>query len=550
MTWLPWTICVLLAIGVAVVWFIQQRKIKALEATRAELDHELRIQSAHTEQMAWLRAVVEQMAEGVIVTDGEGCVEYSNVGLERLVTPSREEIWGKFFLEVFSPRRRRALVEEMMGTVRDGQPWRGRFPHTRPDGEAIELEASVIPIKNDSGKILHYLTILFDLTHESPMGEQMRRSRSLEAAGVVATELVPSLNNELFTMLGQADVALARLDEEHPARKPQELILEAGQRARDLVRQVVAFSREAEAERAPMVFQDVVEQTLRILLNGLPDAIDLQSDLAATNLQVKTYPAQIHQLLSNLFANSQAALKKTGGTITVRLRRVLLEQRRCELGLRPGDYLCLTVEDNGPGISEKELLNAFDPLYGSGNKRNNHGGMGLTVVKGIVESHRGGMEIQPLPDKGTAVHLYFPILPTGAVSQETEEPPEERRGHERILVVDDETAVMQVICEMLHKGGYQTDGFMDSQQALASFRERPRHYDMIITDYMMRPLDGAAFSREALAIRSTVPILMITAFGQNIRKDEMTTMGVKKVLMKPVLTEDLLDAVGGILSGN
>ncbi len=523
---------------------------RELSQANKDLKEEIRVRLVHEKDLLRLGTVVEQMIEGVVITDVHGNVEYVNPGFEAVTGLLREDVICASYTHLLAGYNREDneyCIEEMVNTVGIGNPWRGRLTYTRQDNKISDLEASVLPIRDAEGNIVNNLCILRDLTHETLLERQLRQSQKLEAIGTLAGGIAHDFNNTLFTMMGQTDLAMMLMPSDSPAKKKLERVIQAGQRAKDLVRQILTFSRHSENERRVLEIQNIIKETMHLIRPALPTSIEIRTDFNARGALVETDPTQIHQILLNLCNNAAQALPAQKGVLDVRLSTINITDHLNSLQLYPDDYIKLTVRDNGMGIPKRVLDRIFEPFF-STKPKGEGTGMGLAVVHGIVESHKGLITVESEVGKGTTFDIYLPTIQGEASVTELEQC-EDRKGNERILVVDDEEAVTEVLTQMLEHLEYQVDSFTDSREALRVFRESPRNYDLLITDFSMPGLTGAELCERVLAIRASIPIVMITGYGQYMTTESAREIGVTELMMKPILTHDLSEVVRRVLDG-
>ncbi len=556
-TWLKVTLVgvalLLLILLVTTLILRKQVELQTRELSRAnvELKEEILVRKAQEADLLRLGTVVEQMIEGVIITGVNGDVVYVNPSFESMMGMRKEDVLGSSYARLLRGTAddvNRAQIEEMMQMVRLGNPWRGRFAYEHKNNAVSELEASVLPIVNANHEAVNNLCILRDLTHETLLERQLRQSQKLEAIGTLAGGIAHDFNNTLFTMMGQTDLAMMLIEKESPAHKKLQRVIQAGHRAKDLVRQILTFSRQSENERRVVELQAIIKETMTLIRPALPTSIEIRTDFEAKGVMVETDPTQVHQILLNLCTNAAHALPAQKGVLDVRLQTVTIQESATDLNVYPGDYVQLSVRDNGTGMPKRILDRIFEPFY-STKPKGEGTGMGLAVVHGIVESHQGAITVESEVGHGTVFHIYLPVI-QGEAAPELQQDEEDSKGSERIMVVDDEEAVTEVVCQMLDHLGYEVEGYTDSREALRVFREQPRSYDLLVTDFSMPGLTGAELCERVLAIRAGLAIIMITGYGQYMTTESAREIGVQELMMKPILTHDLSEVVRRVLDGD
>jgi CheY-like chemotaxis protein len=325
-------------------------------------------------------------------------------------------------------------------------------------------------------------------------------------------------------------------------------VLAASKRARDLVQQILTFSRKTEQERKPIKLAPLIEEALRLLRASLPATIDICQDLVADTGTVLADPTQMQQVLLNLCANAACAMRETGGLLYVGLEAVegdaALTARHPEL--QPGPYLRLTVRDTGCGIGPEVLERIFEPFFttkqvGAGT------GMGLAVVHGIIVSHSGTITVQSTPGNGTTCAIYLPRLPEAAAG---DMPPEDviPRGKGRILFVDDEDAIAHLGQALLEPLGYEVIVSNSSLAALEAFRAATHRFDLVVTDQTMPTMTGEALARALRQIRPDIPIILCTGFSYTMDADKARALGIDAFLLKPLRAWELSATIQQVLA--
>ncbi len=399
----------------------------------------------------------------------------------------------------------------------------------------------------------HILSITKDITARKQAEEekekleaQLRQVYKMEAIGTMAGGIAHDFNNILTIILGNADLARYVLKENDPARQYVKKIMEASGRAREMVRQILAFSRQAKQDLIPVRPHMIFSETLKLLRSTIPSSVDIRQELDRQCRSIKADPTQLNQVLMNLCANAVHAMEDKG-VLKVSLQEVRLSAKdaRHKGNLQPGPYALLSVADTGKGISPEVKERIFDPFFTT--KEVGEGtGMGLSVVHGIVQNHGGMISVQSTPGKGTTFNVYFPII---------EETPIESKdirktghmGNERVLFVDDEGPLVEIASEMLQLHGYKVTSKTSSTEALKAFKAAPDDFDLVITDQTMPNISGSELAAELLSIRPELPIILCTGYSARISKETAKKSGIADYFMKPFDTEQLLCSVRKVL---
>jgi nitrogen-specific signal transduction histidine kinase/ActR/RegA family two-component response regulator len=373
---------------------------------------------------------------------------------------------------------------------------------------------------------------------------QSRQSLKMESLGTLAGGIAHDFNNILTGMFGFVDLARLDLPREHPVHDWLDRMAASSQRARDLVRQILTFSRKNEGERVPMRLHVVVGEALRLLRSTLPATINLEARIAHETPPVLADATQIHQVVLNLCTNAWHAMRPRGGGIIVTLGpcTVTPEQAASLPELKAGPYAQLTVADDAEGMDAATLEQIFEPFFTT--KQTGAGtGLGLAVVHGIVKSHEGAIVVRSAVGVGTTFDLYFPAAAEDAVDV-TAPPQETPRGHgERILVVDDDPVSGFVIEKLIRSLNYNVDRCTRPEEALARFAAAPSSYDLVVSDLAMPGMNGEELIEHLIKIRPNLAIIVISGYVEAARQRILEKGTARAVLRKPVARDELARSV-------
>jgi PAS domain S-box-containing protein len=377
--------------------------------------------------------------------------------------------------------------------------------------------------------------------------EQLVRVQKLEALGTLAGGIAHDFNNILAGLIGFTEMVLEDIAPDSPEHRRLELVLKGANRGRDLVRQILTFSRKSEQDKKPLALNQVVEEGLKLLRPTLPTTIEIVSKSFTNDDQILANPVQMHQVLMNLCTNAAHAMREKGGTLDIRVFKTSLQEGDPVpvLNMKAGEYIVLKVSDTGSGMTPEILNQVFDPFFTT--KQPGEGtGLGLSVVHGIIRSHDGYITVESEPGKGTTFHIYLPRDKEGARSIDKEALPV-TGGKERILIVDDEDMLVELNEQRLRRLGYEVVATTSSMKALAIFRKEPHTFDLVITDYTMPNLTGMDLAVELLKVRATVPIILCTGQSDTISPEKTKEIGIREFIMKPLANRELAQAVRRVL---
>ena len=376
---------------------------------------------------------------------------------------------------------------------------------------------------------------------------QLQQAQKMEAVGTLAGGIAHDFNNILGAIMGYTEICLMQTSGDERVRKSLDKILQASQRAKDLVTQILTFSRQRPLNIQVVSLKPIVKEVLGLLRASLPRTIDIQENIAHDLLVIEADPTQIHQVLMNLCTNAAHAMEENGGRLEVQLENIRLEQEANPQlwALPPGNYVKLSVEDAGHGIAPDIIDRIFDPYFTT-KKPGKGTGMGLAVSHGIVKSCGGAISVDSRSGRGTRFEVYFPGH-EGNNREMVEALEMLPRGMEHILFVDDEDNLVDVMRDMLQRLGYRVAATNNPLSALAWFRAAPTRYDLVITDMAMPHLTGDRLAQQLLEIRNDLPVILCTGFSEKVNNQNIQALGIRQLLMKPLAIRDLAVVIREIL---
>jgi len=377
--------------------------------------------------------------------------------------------------------------------------------------------------------------------------KQLQQAQKMEAVGALAGGIAHDFNNILYPLIGFAEILKEDIPEKSPLNESVDEILQASFRARDLVKQILTFSRQMDQEIKPIKVQKVLNEAIRLSNSIIPSTITIRQDITMDCSPVLADSTQIHQLIMNLVTNAYHAMQDSGGILSVSLKEIELSSNSLSIeNFSPGGFLCLTIKDTGKGIAPDTLPKIFDPYFTT--KGVDEGtGLGLSVVHGIVKNSKGEIIVKSAPDKGTSFEIYLPVYKEKKNSRYQRPKEPLPKGNERILLVDDENHVLNIEKQLLKRLGYHVTSMVNSKDAFSLFASQPEQFDIIITDLTMPGLTGVQLSRKIIELRPDIPIIMCTGFSDKNNHALLEQKGVKKILMKPIVMSDLALTVKKVL---
>lgn len=466
-----------------------------------------------------MHRLVEANPDAVLVVNTDGRVLFVNRAALRLFGRSWEDFVGEPL--GFS-------IQEGEQTVLD---------ISRTDGDKRAAEIQVAPIDWEGSSAL--LASIRDVTEQQKLREQLVHAQKMEAIGTLAGGMAHEINNILAVISGNATLARAQCD---PSVQSSLVEIEkAVDRGADFVRQILAFSRHEETvEREVVAVQSVIEDAARFLRAALPASVEVVASADEELPPIRANATQLHVILMNLGNNAAHAMEAGGGTFEIQAQEVTLDSTAPMLSaeLQAGRHVRIVARDTGKGMDGETLERIFEPFFSTKGVRRGTG-LGLSVVQGIVKSHRGAITVYSEPGKGTVFHLYFPVIAASAAEPEPPAVSEEPAGTGRVLFVDDEEALVRLYSEILARLGYEAVGFHRPAEAIAAFRDDPDGFDLVLTDMSMPEIDGPKLVQEILAIRPATRIVMATGYVGDDDLERVRRIGVRELIHKPYSMEAL-----------
>ncbi|MBI5582873.1 MAG: response regulator, partial [Deltaproteobacteria bacterium] len=526
---------------------IEEVEIYKLYNERLVRKLEQKMQALELEKQRF-QTLVDESPLGVVLVDKEDRVRYVNPRFTEIFGYSLEDIPDRnywFGLAYPDPDYRR----EIISTWRQAQEnaWPGSVRDNTCTARTRDGAEKLIHVRAAFQESGDQIILYEDVTQQKRLEDRLRQAQKMEAIGALAGGIAHDFNNILAAIIGYGELLKMELPEASPTQEYVQEVLKAGNRAKDLIKHILTFSRQTEHAHIPMLVHLVVKEALKLLRSTLPTTIEIREQVAPSGM-ILGDPTQIHQVIMNLCTNAFHAMEETGGVLEIGLEAVTLDHDLATHypELTPGLYIRLTVSDTGCGMTPDIEDKIFDPYFTT--KEEGKGtGLGLAVLHGIVQSHGGAVTVYSEPGKGSVFRIYLPQIET---DPEEEAVIEEKRlplGSERILFVDDEQVLTGLGKSMLQSLGYQVISRTSSLEALECFRHAPEDFDLVITDLTMPQMTGIELTRELLQIRPEIPVVLCTGFSQSLSVLSAKKMGIQEVVMKPFIRKDLAVIVRRVL---
>ena len=506
------------------------------------------------------RNILESIEDGYYEVDADGRILFFNNSLCKMLGYTSSELWGMNAENLMDEENSRKMMETAAWVYKTGKSYKAfDWELIRKDGSVCHVEASISLNRDSDGQPSKLYGIARDITERKKneaekenLRSQLRRSQQMEAIGTLAGGIAHDFNNILSSVIGYAELSMADTQKETRIHGNLSRILEAGNRAKDLVRQILTLARDGNEEFTPVSVVPMVKESVKLLRSTLPATIKLQESINDNgSMIVNANPTQLHQIIVNLATNAKYAMGEDFGTLEISVEAVSIDESEAKQPReqKPGDYIKLAVKDTGNGISPEIRHKIFSPYFTT-KERGVGTGLGLSIVHGIVKKHRGHINVYSELGKGTAMQVFLPLAKGAELTRQRERvdkslPP----GKENILLVEDEQFIAELEKEYLERLNYQVTARTSSVEALEAYRAMPGKFDLVITDMTMPNMTGDILARRIKDIRPEVPVILCTGFSENINGNDKNS-DIDAFLMKPVTRAEMANTVRSVLDGS
>jgi PAS domain S-box-containing protein len=478
-------------------------------------------------------------------------VDVNRATLALYEAASKEELLGNIH-RILPQTAHNVLKQELVAMAQEGRFEIECVNRTLKGNDRHLLIKSSIPPGYEGSWEKVFISV-YDLTErieaeeeKKTLGRQLRQAQKMEAVGTLAGGIAHDFNNILSAVIGFTEMAMEDAPPDSFLSHNMEQVLQAGLRAKHLVQQILAFSRQSEHEMRPVQLDRIIHEACELLRASLPTTIDIHTDIQ-TDAFTMGDPTQMHQVLMNLCTNAGHAMRDRGGRLSITMREAAEDEIREKRlpGMTADAYLLLQVEDTGHGIPPNIIERIFDPFFTT--KEHTEGtGMGLSVAHGIIKSHGGSIDVESQPGRGTIFRIYLPQIQRHAKDDHRDTPPLPS-GTERVLFVDDETMLVDMSRQILQRLGYQVTACTSSVEALQHFQNDPTAFDLVITDMTMPHMTGKELAVALLKINPELPIILCTGFSETITEDAAKRIGIQAFILKPIVMSDLAQTMRKVL---
>ena len=519
-----------------------------------------------TRDIKKLQKLLEQKAREmeIMLNSTPGMIFYKDLE-QNIIRVNREftkivglpvnKIVGKKYSEVFPEYKDDGLKKDLE-VIQTGNPLLNQRESVNTFKGKRQIQIERVPYKDINNKVTGIIGFALDVTdlekaeeEKRKLEAQLQRGQKMETIGTLAGGIAHDFNNILATIMGFTEISLYNVEKDTKLYTNLQQVLQAGWRAKDLIKQILTFSRQTSLKRKPVKVKLIVNEALKLLRASLPSTIEIQRDIQSDSL-VLADPTQIHQILMNLCTNAGHAMREEGGVLEIKLVDVELDAEYMvgHSDMKPGTSINLTISDTGCGMPAHVLDRIFDPFFTT--KETGEGtGMGLSVVHGIVRAMNGTITAYSEPGQGSTFKVYFPVIEK-RLEPQVSDVDAVPTGSERILFIDDEPALAEIGKQTLETLGYDVTTRTSSIEALELFKTRPDRFDLVITDMTMPNMTGDILAGELIRIRPEILVILCTGYSAKVNEQQAMAMGIRAFVWKPVMTREIATTVRKVLDGN
>ena len=524
----------------------------SLESTRKSYYPQLKRQFETTKgNEKRLQLLIDSLPAQISYVNAEERYILVNQEFEKSFDRTRDQIIGQRMENILGYKSYNRVKHHIKQAL-SGKTGRFEFSFTTKDNTPKWYEIDYVPETDKRGNVNGFYVLTLDLTEKKQAEEEklrlkdrLRQAEKMEAIGTLSGGIAHDFNNILSGIFGYSQLVDSHISDPDQVKKYNQKIFEGAQRASALIQQILSFSRQTKYSKEPVSIFHILKEVLSLMRSTIPSNIEINAVLNSKAM-VLADSTQIHQLMMNLCTNGYQAMGDTGGILSVMLSEISLSQEDLsgEINCSPGKYVKITVNDTGSGIDDQIKEKIFDPYFTT-KKVGDGTGLGLAVVNGIVKKHNGFIDFHTEIGVGTTFQLYLPIITDSATKQIRLEEIKEAQStaSERIMLVDDEHAILETLEAILSSKGYQISAFDNGEAALKAFAKNPDHFDLIVTDMTMPKMTGDKLSLAALEIRNDLPIIICTGYHGKFTESEAMKAGIKKYIQKPVVGSELIKII-------
>lgn len=485
-----------------------------------------------------LYTAIEQAAEAVTITNGEGRIVYANPATEKLSGIPLEQLTGAFpdYLKMDGD----PVSREIRHSLHERKTWSGVVRGSLPDGRRYEHELTISPIRTGDGELSGLVSVARDVTFERELQEQLNQSRKMEAIGTLAGGIAHDFNNILSMIMGYSEMSILETANDSSLQENLREIVRAGTRAKHLIKQILDFSRKSEEGIGPISLRPVINESIRLLRATLPASIAIESDIQG-NPHILGDAVRIHQILMNIGTNAYHAMRESGGKLEIRCSAVSYAQIEYSHreGLQHSSYVRITIRDTGTGMQSHVAERIFEPYFTT--RATGEGtGLGLSIVHGIVKAHNGSIHVDTQPGEGSVFSIYLPLIHEREIQKPDPVELPEQRTHARILFVDDEPMIVKAYARNLDRLGYRVTGAGSAEEALDLLEKSDEEFDILLTDMTMPGSTGLQLAEKVHRNKKDMPVILCSGYHQILKDIDPREVGIFRILRKPYTLTELV----------
>jgi len=500
------------------------------------------------EKLKLLAVAIESALEAIVITNKLGKIEYANQSFEKLTGITKQNALDTKIFDIVNDKQRVKFQTDFKRISQAGQYYNNNIEIKKNNNRNFSAQMTLSPVKMENGEIINIVSVFRDITYEEELEEQLRQSQKMEAIGTLAGGIAHDFNNILQIIFGSLGVAKNHTGQNKELEMALEQATHASKRAKDLVSQILTFSRKIKKQKRILKISTIIKEELKLIRSSIPPNIKITKNINNTCCPIMADPSQIHQILLNLCTNAYHAIKDKEGSIDV-----ILEQFNSDTDfntlftkLKAGSYAKLSIIDTGEGIDKKIKNRIFDPFFTT--KDIDKGtGLGLSTVLGIIKDCSAGIKVNSEPGKGTEFIIFFPIIEFG----ETETTIDENKkisAKGNILFIDDEVKILQVIKLGLESFGYTVNTQSNGKEAISYFHNNYESFDLVITDQLMPGIKGIDIAAQIHEIRPDIPILLYSGFAGDYEMEYLEKIGIRQLVPKPIGINELAKIIQDVLN--
>ena len=494
---------------------------------------------------ARLVTAVENTAEAIIITDTDGNIQYVNPAFEAITGYSRDEVYSKNISLLDSGQHDASYFQQMWQCLKRGEIWRGRFINRKKDNSLYESEATISPVKNPAGEIIHFVSVQRDTTREVQLERQLRQAQKMEAIGTLAGGIAHDFNNLLLGIQGNISLSLLDLPGDSPLFSNLKKIEHYVQSGVELTRQLLGFARGGKYEVRLTDINHLLKEQNH-LFSRANKSVVIEDDFDGDLWNVEADQDQIEQVILNIYMNAIQAMPQ-GGTLTVRTENITIDKERITpYRVKAGDYIKITISDTGVGMDEKTQRRIFDPFFTT-REMGRGKGLGLASVYGIIKNHEGFINVVSKTGRGTQFEIYLPASRQPATLRE--QPVEEfSSAQETVLLVDDEDMIIDVGRRMLEKLEYETLTASSGHEAIEIYKRRQKDISLVILDMVMPKISGGETFDRLKAINPAIKVILCSGYSIDGQASEILKRGCNAFIQKPFNLKTLSYHIRAVLN--